>query len=92
MAEFFVARGFRKRGVGAAAAREVWRRLPGTWEVRVLEGNEPACSFWAAAIDAFTGAEAGAVTIEVEGKRWRVFSFTSPGAGRARREVSVTIA
>ena len=37
MAEFFIVRGQRRRGVGASAAREVWRRVPGGWEVRVME-------------------------------------------------------
>ncbi|HLJ89755.1 MAG TPA: GNAT family N-acetyltransferase, partial [Candidatus Angelobacter sp.] len=39
MAEFFVARGYRRRGVGAEIAHEVWRRFPGLWEVRVMEAN-----------------------------------------------------
>lgn len=76
--EFFVARGYRKRGIGAAVAREVWRRFPGRWEVRVMEANLPARAFWRAAIGAFTGAPAAGVLTELEGKRWEVFAFDSP--------------
>ena len=37
MAEFFVLRGYRRRGIGTQIAHEVWRRFPGAWEVRVME-------------------------------------------------------
>jgi predicted acetyltransferase len=39
MAEFFVVRGQRRRGIGVEAAKEVWRRFPGRWQVRVMEAN-----------------------------------------------------
>lgn len=55
VAEFFILRGYRRHGAGVAAAVDLWRRLPGRWEVRVLEGNLPARAFWRSAIDAFTG-------------------------------------
>jgi predicted acetyltransferase len=77
--EFFVARGYRKRGIGAAAAHEIWRRVPGGWEVRVLERNRPAPAFWAAAISAFTGSgDERGMPDGRNGKRWQVFRFTSP--------------
>jgi predicted acetyltransferase len=81
MAEFFVLRRYRKQGIGAAVAREVWRRFPGTWEVRVLERNAPALAFWAAAIRNFTGSPAEPAAVEIQGKRWQVFRFeaSSPG-------------
>jgi predicted acetyltransferase len=82
MAEFFVLRGFRGRGVGAAAAHCVWQRFPGAWEVRVLERNAPALAFWPAAIREFTGRGAESREIEIEGKRWRVFAFRAPDAER----------
>jgi predicted acetyltransferase len=37
MAEFFVLRGYRRRGIGTQIAHDVWRRFPGLWEVRVSE-------------------------------------------------------
>src|SRR5262245_39859164 len=36
MTEFFVLRGYRRRRVGAKAAREAWQRLQGRWEIRVF--------------------------------------------------------
>jgi predicted acetyltransferase len=78
MAEFFVVRGFRGLGVGAVAAGEVWRRLPGKWEVRVLEVNTSALLFWPSAIRRFTGRSPVGTPIEVGGQRWHLFSLRSP--------------
>src|SRR5450755_3396437 len=32
MAEFLVVRKYRKRGIGAAVANNIWKRFPGKWE------------------------------------------------------------
>lgn len=42
IAEFFVLRGYRRRGIGMQVAHDVWRRFPGMWEVRALEANVAA--------------------------------------------------
>jgi predicted acetyltransferase len=81
MAEFFVLRRCRKQGIGAAVAREVWRRFPGSWEVRVLANNQPARRFWEAAIRSFAGSGATEQVTEVGGKPWHVFSFSRRGPG-----------
>ena len=77
--EFFVARGYRRRGIGAAVARELWRRFRGRWEVRVMEANLPAIAFWAAAIAEFIGRAVPPVFAEAEDRRWQVFAFDSSG-------------
>ncbi len=46
LAEFFVLQNFRRRGVGHAAALEVFRSRPGDWMFEVLMHNEPALMFW----------------------------------------------
>ena len=79
VAEFFIVRGYRKRGIGAAVAHEIWRRFPGPWEVRVMESN-PALTFWARAVEGFTRSRAAERGYELEGRRWRVFSFISPAS------------
>jgi len=84
MAEFFVMRSYRRRGIGAAVAQEIWRRFPGPWDVRVLESNQPAQAFWESTIGAFAGSLAAPVSVEQGGKRRRVFSFVSSDAGGAR--------
>jgi predicted acetyltransferase len=77
IAEFFVLRRHRRRGVGTRIAHEVWRHLPGPWEVRVMETNVAAQRFWAHAIASFTGLPAVPTRIEREGKLWQLFSFES---------------
>lgn len=77
MAEFFVLKRYRRRGVGAMAAQELWRRFPGQWEVRVLKTNESALSFWLATISAFTGSKPEPVPVEQGGKQRLSFAFVS---------------
>ncbi len=55
LAEFFVLRAYRRQGVGLEAARQVWSKFPGQWQVRVMESNRPAQLFWAHAIAKFAG-------------------------------------
>ncbi len=50
MAEFFVLRKFRGRGVAAVAALDVFARFPGEWQVRQLDANTRAIAFWRRAI------------------------------------------
>src|SRR5579864_7778918 len=64
MAEFFVVRGYRRRGIGTEIAQQVWRRFPGRWEVRVMESNVAAQGFWERAIGAFTGEPVQSTRIE----------------------------
>jgi predicted acetyltransferase len=77
MAEFFVVRGYRRRGVGAQIAPEVWKRFPGAWEVRVMPANVSALDFWAHAIARFMGEVIHPVCVEHGGKGWTIFSFES---------------
>jgi predicted acetyltransferase len=77
MAEFFVVRGQRRRGIGVMAAHQLWRRLPGRWQVRVMEANDAVYQFWRRAIAAFAGEGIDSTCFEKGGGRWRVFSFES---------------
>jgi predicted acetyltransferase len=77
VAEFFILRGYRRRGVGVKAAQAVWRMFPGKWEVRVMERNIQAREFWSRAVNEFTGEQVRAPIVETGGKRWHVFSFQS---------------
>jgi predicted acetyltransferase len=77
MAEFFVLRAFRGRGIGTRIAHEVWRRFPGPWEIRVMEANESASRFWQRAVTAFAGENAIASGFEKNGERWRLHAFNS---------------
>jgi len=80
MAEFFILRGHRRRGIGTEVAREVWRRFQGPWEVRVMQSNLSAHHFWDRAISAFTGEAPRPVFAEKGGKHWKLYSFNSEQA------------
>ena len=84
MAEFFVVRRYRRRGIGTYMAHEVWRQVPGLWEVRVMESNHSAHLFWAHAISAFTGETILTGRVESSGKSWRVFAFESKPVSQSR--------
>ncbi len=77
IAEFFVIRGYRRRGIGNRVAREIWTRFPGPWEIRVMQSNLVAYRFWLGAISRFTGAEVHPVLIERDQEFWNLFSFAS---------------
>jgi predicted acetyltransferase len=78
LAEFFVVRGVRRRGVGQAAAHDLFRSMPGVWEIRVAEYNVPAQQFWRKVIERYSG---GGYKIESwareHGSQWNVLRFTS---------------
>lgn len=52
MAEFCVLPEQRRRGVGVAAARAVFKRHPGSWSLGVLRENEAGRRFWAGVLGA----------------------------------------
>ena len=54
MAEFFVMRKYRRRGVGERIARSIFDRFPGRWEVRQRPENPAATTFWRRVIDRHT--------------------------------------
>src|SRR5579863_1791995 len=45
MAEFFIARAYRRKGIGMNVAHEVWNRFPGPWQVRVMQSNGAGVNF-----------------------------------------------
>ena len=55
MAEFFVLRSYRRRGVGGLAAFAAFDKFPGNWEVRQRSANAAATAFWRRAIGTYTG-------------------------------------
>jgi predicted acetyltransferase len=57
MAEFFVLRKYRRRGVGERAAGLAFDRFPGRWEVREMANNVAAQKFWRKVIGRYTGGQ-----------------------------------
>ncbi len=78
VAEFFVMRKYRSRGVGRTAARAVFAALPGRWEIAVMKANTAGQAFWRKAVADATG---GAFTEDfVDNDVWEgpVLSFAVP--------------
>lgn len=80
MAEFFVLRGERRHGVGRAAARQIWQRFPGSWEVRVLPANYGAVEFWRKALARFLNRVVEPARVEFGNEFRDVFRFESPAS------------
>jgi len=78
MSEFYICPSARDRGVGQAAAVEVWRRFPGAWEVEVSRANRRAVSFWSRAIHRATGEPPGKPVPAQQDVGRLVFRFTVP--------------
>lgn len=69
MAQFCVLKKYRRRGIGAQAARAVFERLPGRWQVGQMPGNAVALAFWRRVIAEVT---AGRFTDHaLDDARWR---------------------
>lgn len=55
MAEFFVLRRYRQRGIGRRAVFALFDRFRGKWEISELPRNEPAIRFWRRVIGEYGG-------------------------------------
>jgi predicted acetyltransferase len=54
MAEFFIARAHRRRGVGRSAVRLILDRFAGRWEIVEYTRNPGAVQFWRRVVTAYT--------------------------------------
>lgn len=80
MGEFFVARQYRRHGVGRDAAVQMFDRFAGHWEVREMLTNKAAQAFWRRVIDTYTrGAftDAREIFADYNGEEFIVQRFTS---------------
>lgn len=54
IAEFFVMRKYRRRGIGKAVARKIFDKHRGNWEVLQHENNTASYQFWKEVISCYT--------------------------------------
>jgi len=54
MAEFFIARDWRRRGVGQEAVRLIFDRFSGRWHIMEYLRNPGAVSFWRRVVNSYT--------------------------------------
>lgn len=69
MSEFLVLRRYRRLGVGEKAARALFDRFRGSWEVRERRENDGGIAFWRCAIGRYTGGRFEETVYDDE--RWR---------------------
>lgn len=81
IAEFFVLRQFRGRGVGYAAAALLWNRLTGSWTVRASAKNPEAVKFWRRAVAEYTRGQLIERQRAEGSSSWVVLFFDSHTAG-----------
>jgi predicted acetyltransferase len=79
MAEFFVMRGYRRRGVGRGAVDDLLRRHAGPWHVAVMRAHPRAEAFWAQVLGGMPGLVAR--DLDFEGDAWRLRRFVSAAQG-----------
>jgi predicted acetyltransferase len=79
MAEFFILRKYRRRGLGARAAGQIFDRFPGPWEIRARSTNPAAVTFWRRVVDRYTGGRSREVSWDDTVWQGPVQLFTSDG-------------
>jgi predicted acetyltransferase len=57
LSEFFILRQERRRGLGLRAARDVFDRFRGVWELSQLRANRAAIAFWHRVLSEYTGGD-----------------------------------
>ncbi|MBS0372965.1 MAG: GNAT family N-acetyltransferase [Proteobacteria bacterium] len=82
MAEFFIRRPCRRRGVGRAAAAIIFSRFAGRWEIVEATANDNAVRFWRRTVMGYTRGRYDERVRDGE-VRQRFTSSNSPGLGRA---------
>jgi predicted acetyltransferase len=85
IAEFFVMRKYRRRGIGEQVAVQLFDRFRGRWEIAQVVGNDEARAFWRAVISEYTGGNYSEAFVENE--RWhgpvQIFSNESSIDGKS---------
>jgi len=54
VAQFFILRKFKNRGIGRYVAHQCFEKFRGIWEVMVIPGNDGAYQFWRSTISEYT--------------------------------------
>lgn len=75
VAEFFILRGVRRRGIGMRAAHALFGRFDRAWEVRVRQANVAALGFWCRAAEAWSQQPVAIHPFRAGGVDWNVLRF-----------------
>jgi predicted acetyltransferase len=72
MAEFFVLKAYRNRGVGRAVVERILRLHAGKWQIGVIERNKDANAFWARSLEPYRPTQS---THQFDGENWLIREF-----------------
>ena len=79
MAEFFIARPWRRRGVGQEAVRLIFDRFSGRWHIMEYMRNPQAVAFWRRVVSAYTAGR-----YQERGESGEMHQYFDSSVGRAR--------
>ncbi|STX50451.1 GNAT family acetyltransferase [Legionella busanensis] len=80
MAQFFVARKFKHKGIGRYIAEQCFKKFPGVWEVMIIPRNEGAYRFWRSTIKNYSKDQFTEYTREIahfNNSKKNIFRFNS---------------
>lgn len=78
MAQFFIVRTYKGRGLGKYCAFHYFRKFMGLWEINVLPKNESAYKFWRSIIAEYTNNNFSEKTLKNKnGKERIIFHFST---------------
>jgi predicted acetyltransferase len=73
MAEFFVLKAYRNKGVGTAASEQMLGMHTGKWQIGVIDRNKGANAFWARSLELHRPTKS---QHHFDGENWLVYEFT----------------
>jgi predicted acetyltransferase len=79
MAQFFILRKFKNKGLGQYVAHQLFNRFKGTWEVMVMPDNIGAYQFWKKVISKYDSdyQSYDRAVPHFNNKIWRIFKLSS---------------
>lgn len=80
VAQFFILRKFKNKGIGCYVAHQCFDKFQGVWEVMVIPGNTGAYEFWKSIIKNYTAddfVEYARKVVHLSNSRKNIFKFDS---------------
>ena len=77
VAEFFVLKKYRRRGIGKKLALEIFQQFPGRWEVCTSANNLVAEQFWQNTIEQFAPDNIEKVKDRIDDRKVIIWTFNS---------------
>ncbi len=75
VAEFFILRKYRRRGIGRQVAVDLFDRFRGRWEISKLPTNLPALRFWSNVIKVYLTENYTETVVEIQNQKGVISCF-----------------